>query len=123
MFNGFVFPFRPGELSVPAGRDWLHESKYDGYRIRVERNGDRVWLLTRGGYDWTKRFPWIVESAPKNRTKQFVIDGEAVILGLDGISDFNALHSGKHKSAAQCFRSTRDGWRRFARPSALNAKD
>jgi ATP-dependent DNA ligase len=41
----------------------------------------------------TKRYPWIVEAALKNRQKQFVIDGEAVILGVDGVSDFNALHS------------------------------
>jgi hypothetical protein len=36
----------------------------DGYRLRVERNGDRVRLITKGGYDWTKRFPWIAEAAP-----------------------------------------------------------
>jgi bifunctional non-homologous end joining protein LigD len=40
-------------------------------------------------------------SALKNRIKQFVIDGEAVILGVDGISDFNALHSGKHNEEVQ----------------------
>jgi bifunctional non-homologous end joining protein LigD len=42
-------------------------------------------LIARNGYDWTKRYPWIIEAAPKNRQKQFVIDGEAVILGVDGI--------------------------------------
>jgi bifunctional non-homologous end joining protein LigD len=67
----------------------------------VERDGDRVRLITRGGYDWTKRFPWIVEAALKNRQKRFVIDGEAVILGVDGISDFDALHSGKHNEEVQ----------------------
>ena len=46
----------------------------------LERNGDRVRLITRNGYDWTKRYPWIVESALKNRQKQSVIDGEAVIV-------------------------------------------
>ena len=58
-------------------------------------------LITRGGYDWTKRYPWIVEAALKNRQKHFVIDGEAVILGVDGVSDFNALHSGKHNEEVQ----------------------
>jgi ATP-dependent DNA ligase len=53
--------------------------------------------LTRGGYNWTDCYPWIVEAALTNRQKRFVIDGEAVILGVDGISDFDALHSGKHK--------------------------
>ena len=84
-------------------RHRFHEIKYDGYRLRVERNGDRVRLITRGGYDWTKRYPWIVEAALKNRYTQFVIDGEAVILGVDGISDFNALHSGKHNDEVQLY--------------------
>jgi bifunctional non-homologous end joining protein LigD len=88
MFD-FCIPTRAS--NVPAD-----EIKYDGYRLRVERNGDRVRLITKGGYDWSRRFPWIVEAALKSRQKQFVIDGEAVILGVDGISDFNALHSGKH---------------------------
>jgi bifunctional non-homologous end joining protein LigD len=57
----------------------------------MERDGDRVRLITRGGYDWSSRFPWIVEAAPKNRHQQFFIDGEAVVLGVDGISDFDAL--------------------------------
>jgi hypothetical protein len=47
---------------------------------------DRVRLIKRGGYDWTSRYPWIVEAAVNNRHKQFVIYGEAVILGVDGIS-------------------------------------
>jgi bifunctional non-homologous end joining protein LigD len=79
----------------------LHEIKYDGYRLIVHRNDDRVRLITKGGYDWSKRFPWIVEAALKNRQKQFVIDGEAVILGVDGYSDFNVLHSGKHNDEVQ----------------------
>jgi hypothetical protein len=51
--------------------------------------------------NWSKRYPWIVETALKKRYKQFVIDGEAVVLGVDGISDFNALHSGKHNDEVQ----------------------
>ncbi len=95
----FCLPTR--STSVPAGPDWLHEIKYDGYRLRVERNGERVRLITKGGYNWTNRFPWIVEAALKNRQKHFVIDGEGVILGVDGYSDFDALHSGKHNEEVQ----------------------
>ena len=87
--------------AVPTGSDWFHEIKFDGYRLRVERDGDRVRLITRGGYDWTKRFPRVAQSALKNRRNQFVIDGEAVILGVDGVSDFNALHSRKQNHEVQ----------------------
>jgi bifunctional non-homologous end joining protein LigD len=101
MSSVFEFCIPTAGTKVPAGPEWLHEIKFDGYRLRVERDGDRVRLITRGGYDWTKRFPWIAEAALKNRVKQFVIDGEAVVLGVDGYSDFNALHSGKHNGEVQ----------------------
>jgi ATP-dependent DNA ligase len=103
VFKAFEFCIPTRGTKVPNGADWLDEIKYDGYRLRVERNGDRVRLITRGGYDWSKRYPWIVESALKNRYKQFVIDGEAVILGVDGVSDFDALHSGKHNDEVQLY--------------------
>jgi hypothetical protein len=55
-------------IKVPSGPDWLHEVKYDGYRLRVERDGDRVRLITRSGYNWSKRYPWIVERSPGSST-------------------------------------------------------
>ena len=88
---------------VPSSPDWIHEVKHDGFRLLVHRAGDRVRLLTRNGHDWTRRYPWIVEAALKNRTRQFVIDGEAVVLGVDGVSDFNALHFGKHNEEVQLY--------------------
>ena len=88
---------------VPAGREWLHELKMDGYRLIVQRDGDRVRLYTRNGYDWSHRYPWIVESALRNRTKQFVIDGDAVVLGVDGNSNFDALHTGKQDHEVQLY--------------------
>ena len=67
---------------VPTSPDWIHEVKYDGFRLIVHRDGDRVRLLTRNGHDWSGRYPWIVDSALKNRHRQFVIDGEAVRVRL-----------------------------------------
>ena len=61
----FCLPIR--STTVPDGPDWFHEIKCDGYRLRLERDGERVRLITRGGYNWTDRYPWIVESALKNR--------------------------------------------------------
>jgi hypothetical protein len=46
---------------VPAGPDWIHEIKHDGYRLIVQREGKRVRLFTRNGHDWTDRYPLIVE--------------------------------------------------------------
>ncbi|WP_349642896.1 DNA ligase [Bradyrhizobium japonicum] len=60
-------------------------------------------LITKRGMDWTKRFPWIAEVARKIRQTRFVIDGEAVLLGVDGISDFDGLHSGKHNAEVQLY--------------------
>jgi len=89
--------------SVPATPTWLHEIKYDGYRLIVQREGERVRLFSRNGNDWSGRYPWIVEAALKNKHSQFVIDGEAVVLGVDGIADFNALHSRKHDHEVQLY--------------------
>ncbi|MBR0741150.1 DNA ligase [Bradyrhizobium liaoningense] len=88
---------------VPTGPDWMHEIKYDGYRLLVVRENDRVRLLTKNGHDWTKRFPLIVEAALRNRQKHFVIDGEAVILTMTGIPDFDALHSREHDGEVQLY--------------------
>ena len=49
------------------------------------------------------RFPWIAETALKIRKSQFIIDGEAVVLNVDGVSDFNALHSRKHDDEVQLY--------------------
>jgi bifunctional non-homologous end joining protein LigD len=98
-----LFCIPTAKQAVLAGPEWIHEVKYDGYRVRVERNGDRVRLLSKSGLDWTKRYPWIVEMARKIRKSRFILDGEAVVLGVDGISDFNALHSRQHDEHVQLY--------------------
>jgi ATP-dependent DNA ligase len=99
----FEFCLPKKGAKVPSRPNWLHEVKYDGYRMRVVREDKRVHLLTKEGHDWTARYPWIVESALRNREKHFVIDGEAVVLGIDGISDFEALHSRRHDEEVQLY--------------------
>jgi ATP-dependent DNA ligase len=78
---------------VPAGPDWLHEIKHDGYRLIVQREGELVRLFTRRGYDWTYRYPLIVAAARRLQPSSFVIDGEAVVFGEDGLADFERLHA------------------------------
>jgi ATP-dependent DNA ligase len=55
------FAFQPRipirSTKVPPGPHWIHEVKHDGYRLIVQRYGDRVRLITRNGYDWTSAVP------------------------------------------------------------------
>jgi ATP-dependent DNA ligase len=101
-------PFEPcipsGAKSVPDSPAWIHEIKHDGYRLIVQRDCKGVRLWTRNGHDWSNRFPLISEAALRNRNSSFVIDGEAVLLGVDGISDFNGLHSRKHDDEVSSMR-------------------
>ena len=88
---------------VPDRHDWIHEIKHDGYRLIVQRDGKRVGLFTRNGHDWSNRFPLISEATLRNRCSSFVIDGEAVLLGVDGRFDFNGLHSRRHDDEVQFY--------------------
>jgi ATP-dependent DNA ligase len=88
---------------VPSAAAWFHEVKQDGYRMMVVKDGDDVRLMTKGGHNWAKRYPWIVETARRIRSKQFVLDGEAVLLGVDGVGDFAGLHSRKHDDEVQLY--------------------
>jgi bifunctional non-homologous end joining protein LigD len=85
-----------------TGRDGSTKSN-DGYRLIVQRDGKVVRLWTKNGYDWSTRFPLIREAALRNRQNSFVVDGEAVLLGVDGRSDFDGLHSRQHDDEVQFY--------------------
>ena len=74
---------------VPTGAEWLHELKHDGFRLIVHREGDRVRLFTRRGFDWSRRFPRIIDQARGLKPQRFVIDAEAVFCRDDGVPDFD----------------------------------
>ena len=96
--DGFVAPCIPARAAKPpAGPDWVHEIKHDGYRLIVRCDGEMVRLFTRRGYDWTDRYPAITRAAAKLRAKSFTIDGEAAVCGPDGVAVFDALHR-RHKA-------------------------
>jgi bifunctional non-homologous end joining protein LigD len=78
-------------VKPPAGRDWVHEIKHDGYRLQVRRVGHQVRLFTRRGYDWSGRYPSIAVTATLLRARSFTLD-EAVVCGSDGVAIFDALH-------------------------------
>ena len=90
--RGFVPPCIPTRAAKPpAGPDWVHEIKHDGYRLQVRRDGDAVRLFTRRGFDWSARYP-IVATAVELRATAFTLDGEAVVCGPDEVAIFDALH-------------------------------
>jgi hypothetical protein len=62
--SGFIEPCQPSKVDRPPSAPlWVHEIKYDGYRLMIRRDGSRVRCFTRGGYDWADRFPTIVDAA------------------------------------------------------------
>jgi ATP-dependent DNA ligase len=66
----FIPPCIPTRaVKAPAGPDWVHETKHDGYRLQVRRDGDTVRLFTRNGYDWSARYPAISVTATLLRAK------------------------------------------------------
>ena len=83
--------------AVPTGTDWIHEVKYDGYRGRVVRDGKQVKLLSKS---WTG-LGASCGSSRVHKQSQFIVDGEICVLDVQGISDFDALHSNKCNDEAQ----------------------
>jgi bifunctional non-homologous end joining protein LigD len=75
----------------PIGSDWLFEVKWDGYRLAVHRDERGVRVITRGGFDWTERFPSIAAAAAHLGAGSFILDGEAVVLDEAGRADFGLL--------------------------------
>jgi bifunctional non-homologous end joining protein LigD len=102
MFKAFEFCLPTKSTIVPAAPTGSTRSHTMAIASGWS-DGNRVRLISRNGNDWTGRYPWIAESALKNRQKQFVIDGEAVVLGIDGIPDFNALHSRRQDEEVQLY--------------------
>jgi bifunctional non-homologous end joining protein LigD len=77
--------------SPPAGDEWLHEIKFDGYRIMARIKSGKVQLMTRHGKDWTSKFPSLAKALLNLKADWCILDGEAVILDDKGRSDFQAL--------------------------------
>ncbi|XXT24697.1 DNA ligase D [Sorangium sp. So ce429] len=77
----------------PQGEGWLYEVKFDGYRMLAKLRGGRVTLLTRRGQDWTERFPNVRDDLARLPAREAVLDGEMVVVGRDGVTDFQALQN------------------------------
>jgi bifunctional non-homologous end joining protein LigD len=89
---GFVEPCLPTNgHAVPIGPQWAYEIKHDGFRFICWRVGDRMRVFSRRGHDWTEKVPMIVEALAALPVRSVTIDGEGVVCGPDGVSDFDRL--------------------------------
>src|SRR2546426_1004559 len=88
----------------PSGDEWLHEIKFDGYRIGARIRKGAVTLYTRNGNDWTMAFPEIVDAVRKLRVEDALvedtlIDGEVAVVLPDGRTSFQALQNASSSPA------------------------
>ena len=74
--------------AAPDGDQWLHEIKYDGYRMMARLDGGAVKLLTRTGLNWTHKYPAIAKAVAALDARQAYLDGELCGVGPDGITSF-----------------------------------
>ena len=79
--------------AAPTGEKWVHEIKFDGYRLLGFLSGAKTRLRTRNGNDWTESFPAIAAALEKLKADDAVVDMEAVILDAEGKSSFQALQA------------------------------
>jgi bifunctional non-homologous end joining protein LigD len=86
-------PFQLATLvtDAPEGDEWVHEVKYDGYRLHIALEDGVARALTRKGEDWSQRFPTLVAAAQALPATSALLDGEAVVLDAEGRSDFGLL--------------------------------
>lgn len=85
----------------PLGKEWLHELKFDGYRIQAHVRNSQVQLLTRAGHDWSGKMPSLLPSLRRLNVQSAVLDGEVVVLDDKGVSHFQKLQNHFRQSADQ----------------------
>jgi bifunctional non-homologous end joining protein LigD len=93
-FPGFVEPALASAIGkVPTGERWIHEIKFDGYRVQLHLINDAIKVFTRRGIHWTRRFKKIANDAFQISAGSAIIDGEIVVPAADGGTDFSVLQN------------------------------
>ncbi len=91
---GFIEPALASSVEkVPSGSRWIHEIKFDGYRVQVRLAHETVSVFTRRGNDWTKRFRKVASDAWHIKAGSAIIDGEVVVPAANGATDFSVLQN------------------------------
>ena len=86
---------------APESDAWIHEIKYDGYRIQAAVSGDSVRLYTRTGLDWTGKFQSIADALAALNLKDVLLDGEVAVAQASGKTDFSALQKSLESGVAK----------------------
>src|ERR1700761_927991 len=93
-YPGFIEPALASSIEkVPAGDRWIHEVKFDGYRVQIHLANEAVKVFTRRGNDWTNRFKKIAGDAWHISAGSAIIDGEVIVPSETGVSDFSVLQN------------------------------
>jgi len=93
-YPGFIAPALASKIErVPTGERWIHEIKFDGYRVQVHLRDRDVKVFTRRGHDWTKRFRKVASDAFEISADSAIIDGEVVVPQPNGATDFSVLQN------------------------------
>jgi ATP-dependent DNA ligase len=93
-YPGFIEPALASPIErVPNGERWVHEIKFDGYRVQVHIKDAAVKVFTRRGNDWTNRFRKIAVDAWHINAGSAILDGEVVVPAVDGTTDFSVLQN------------------------------
>jgi bifunctional non-homologous end joining protein LigD len=79
--------------AAPAGDRWLFEIKHDGYRAQLHLRDGEATIYTRGGHDWTRRFASVAADGVRMAAHEAVLDGEIVVAGQNGVSNFSAMQA------------------------------
>jgi bifunctional non-homologous end joining protein LigD len=85
-------PNRPG---------WIHEIKHDGFRIVVQKEADNVRRISRNGYDFTDRYPLIVDAIRSLPAKSCIVDGEGIVTDDKGLAVFDLIRGHRHRVEAE----------------------
>src|SRR4051812_25649737 len=94
MMPDFIEPALATSIEkVPSGARWVHEIKFDGYRVQVHLRDAAVKVFTRRGNDWTNRFKKVAADAWHIKAGSAVIDGEVVVPAANGVADFSVLQN------------------------------
>jgi bifunctional non-homologous end joining protein LigD len=101
---GIIEPCLPSPAKArPSGSGWIHEIKYDGFRILARRDAAGVRLITRAGNDFSSRFPFIAMAVGKLPVRSCLIDGEAIVCDENGLAVFELIRRhGALASAVHC---------------------